>query len=166
MKSDGDLFDECLMDQEKILSTNNSEETNFSESTSFATVAALTNSPSFFESSPLFGGFGKMCDLMADLSLDSENRSYIQLYSETVTISEANKSALKVSDNNPDPEVPWDHTWHPPKTVVPLQESSSNSYFMNPFGETWSISKPLDVSREKVWNMWDWTIGDQRQVSM
>jgi len=159
MQSDGNFFNECVMNYQNNLSTNYPEQTNGGEnmkvskkSTSFETVTTLANSPFFFASSPLFGSCGTICDIMADLSLDTDITSYTQLYTETVTMSEANNSALKFRDDHSDPEVSWDHTWHSPRNAEPQQKSSSssssNSYLMNPFDETWRISEPLDL---------DWT---------
>jgi len=153
MQLDGDFLDD-RMDHRNLGSRYYSEQKNpeagtptkvSSASTSYRVDSSSANSPFHFASSPLFGGYNSICNLMADISLDKGAiTSYTQLYSESVNSPEA-----KNSEKNADAEMTWDGSWHSPTNAVPLQESpsssSSNSYFMSPFRDTWRISDPLDL---------------------
>jgi len=120
---------------------------------STTTSPSLTNSstvidpesPMLCASPPIFGDDISICDRISDFSLDGGVTSYIQLYSEKVTMVETDVIDLK---NYKSPIAnPWDCTVRSPGTDGPPMEfspmSSCNSNFMSRVGENWKSSSDV-----------------------
>jgi len=161
-QSDGDFVGNCVKDQRNIDTSNVTEQNKvggrIKESPQLDSFEAV--SPFLFASSPLFGAFTSVCGVKTDPTLGNEINSYIQLYSEKVTVSETKDSDWDFSCKFIDLMVRWDRTWNLTETAVPLEESSSscstNSYFMSTFRDSWKISETLDVDWKNNVPLFDW----------
>jgi hypothetical protein len=155
------FISDCETDRRNIATTQWSEqnkgEGNPNTSSQFYSptmdVNKSGNSPFFFTSSPLFGGYTSIGDVKTNRTLDEEITSYVQLYSENENMSESKNSDLSFSCKFIDPEVRSDRTCNLTEDVFPLKEfttsCSINSDLMSPFLETWKLSETLDVDWKK-----------------
>lgn len=113
-----------------------------------------------YTSSQLCGEYTSICDVKTDRILDQEIKSYIQLYSEEMAMSESTNSDSSASCKFIDPEVRCDDTWNWTEDAIPLKDStlssSINSNFISPFLDTWKLNQTLDVYWKKKVEHSEW----------